>query len=71
MEQQSKGLLKGVDHRQHKESNNQAENSHRPTRAREKRMGRFKSPGEAQRFLSAFERIRDYFHPHQHLQSAS
>ena len=29
-------------------------------------MGRFKSPGHAQRFLSAFEPIREYFHPYQH-----
>ena len=66
-----KELLKGVDHRQHKGLNNRAENSHRPTRVRERRMGKFKSPGGAQRFLSAFERIRGYFHPHQHLQSAT
>jgi putative transposase len=30
-----------------------AENSHQPTRQRERRMQRFKSPGHAQRFLSA------------------
>ncbi len=33
-------------------------------------MGRFKSPGHAQRFLSAFEPIRGHFHPFQHQQSA-
>jgi putative transposase len=59
-----KKILKGVDHRQHKGLNNRAENSHRPTRVRERRMGRFKSPGQAQRFLSAFEPIRGHFHPH-------
>jgi DDE domain len=32
--------------------NNRAENSHRPTRRRERKMQRFKSPGSAQRFLS-------------------
>ena len=37
----------------------------------ERRMGRFKSPGQAQRFLSAFEPIRGYFNPHQHKQSAT
>lgn len=61
-----KKILKGVDHRQHKGLNNRAENSHRPTRVRERRMGRFKSPGHAQRFLSAFEPIRGHFHPLQH-----
>jgi putative transposase len=32
--------------------NNRAENSHQPTRRRERMMQRFKSPGSAQRFLS-------------------
>ena len=66
-----KKILKGVEHRQHKGLNNRAENSHRPTRVRERRMGRFKSPGQAQRFLSAFEPIRGHFHPHQHKLSAT
>ncbi|MEO0377220.1 MAG: IS6 family transposase [Cyanobacteria bacterium P01_A01_bin.17] len=61
-----KKILKGVDHRQHKGLNNRAENSHRPTRVRERRVGRFKSPGHAQRFLSALEPIRGHFHPFQH-----
>ena len=29
-------------------------------------MRRFKSPGQAQRFLSIFGPIRDHFHPKQH-----
>jgi putative transposase len=66
-----KKILKGVEHRQHKGLNNRAENSHRPTRVRERRMGRFKSPGHAQRFLSAFEPIRGHFHPHQHKLTAT
>jgi transposase-like protein len=32
--------------------NNRAENSHQPTRRRERKMQRFKSPGSAQRFQS-------------------
>jgi putative transposase len=66
-----KEILKGVEHRQHKGLNNRAENSHQPTRVREKRMRKFKSPGQAQRFLSAFELIRGHFHPKQHLLTAS
>jgi transposase-like protein len=31
--------------------NNSAENSHQPTRRRERKMQRFKSPGSAQKFL--------------------
>ncbi len=36
-------ILPGVEHRQHKRLNNRAENSHQPTRLREKKMRRFKS----------------------------
>ncbi len=61
-----KQVLKRIEHRQHKGLNNLCENSHQPTRTRERRMRRFKSPGQAQRFLSAFEPIRDHFHPKQH-----
>ena len=61
-----KQMLKSVEHRQHKGLNNRAENSHQPTRVRERRMRRFKALGQAQRFLSAFVPIRDHFHPKQH-----
>jgi putative transposase len=60
-------MLPHVEHRQHKGLNNRAENSHQATRTRERRMQRFKSPGQAQRFLSSFELIRQHFHPKQHL----
>jgi putative transposase len=40
-------ILPSVEHRQHRYLNNRAENSHQPTRQRERRMGRFKSPGHA------------------------
>ncbi|OWY64082.1 IS6 family transposase [cyanobacterium TDX16] len=62
----NKPVMKRVEHRQHKELNNRAENSHQPTRVRERRMRKFKSPGQAQRFLSALGPIRDHFHPKQH-----
>lgn len=45
-------LLPNVEHRQHRYLNNRAENSHQPTRQRERRMQRFKSAGHAQRFLA-------------------
>jgi DDE domain len=47
-------LLPSVEHYQQKYQNNRAENSHQPTRFRERVMRRFKSAGHAQRFLSAF-----------------
>jgi len=59
-------LLPGVEHRQHKRLNNRAENSHQPTRQRERQMRRFKSPGHAQRFLSTFEPIRGHFRLRRH-----
>jgi putative transposase len=61
-----KEILPGVEHRRHKGLNNRAENSHQPTRQRERTMRRFKSPGHAQRFLSAFGSISDHFRPKQH-----
>ena len=59
-------LLPGVEHRQHRYLNNRAENSHQPTRQREWRMQRFKSPGHAQRFLSAYGPIAQHFRPRRH-----
>jgi ubiquinone/menaquinone biosynthesis C-methylase UbiE len=38
-------ILVGMEHRQHRYLNNRAENSHQPTRPRERRRQRFKSPG--------------------------
>jgi len=46
-------LLPDVEHRKSRHLNNRAENSHRPTRRRERQMQRFKSAPQAQRFLSA------------------
>jgi putative transposase len=64
-------ILPGVEHRQSRYLNNRCENSHRPTRQRERRMQRFKSPGHAQRFLSAYRPIFQHFRPRRHLMSAS
>src|SRR6478752_4566799 len=55
-------VMPGVEHRQHKGLNNRAENSHQPTRRRERQMKRFKSAGQAQRFLSAHDQINNLFH---------
>jgi putative transposase len=54
-------LMPGVEHRRHKGLNNRAENSHQPTRRRERQMKRFKSPRQAQRFLSAHDQINNLF----------
>src|SRR3954447_26543133 len=55
-------VMPGVEHRQHKGLNNRAENSHQPTRRRERQMKRFKSVRQAQRFLSAHDQINNLFH---------
>ena len=55
-------LMPGIEHRRHKGLNNRAENSHQPTRRRERQMKRFKSARQTQRFLSAHEQISNLFH---------
>jgi putative transposase len=55
-------VMPAIEHRQHKGLNNRAENSHQPTRRRERQMKRFKSAGHAQRFLSAHDQINNLFH---------
>jgi putative transposase len=57
-----KELIPGVEHRRHKGLNNRAEDSHQPTRRRERQMKRFKSAGQAQRFLSAHDQVNNLFH---------
>ncbi|MBK1662583.1 IS6 family transposase, partial [Paracraurococcus ruber] len=63
-------VLPDVRHRSSRYLNNRAENSHRPTRRRERQMQRFKSPEQAQRFLSAHAFIYGHFRPRRHLMTA-
>jgi putative transposase len=60
-------VMPSVEHLQQKYQNNRAENSHQPTRLRERVMRRFKSAGHAQRFLSVFGIITSHFRPGRHL----
>ncbi|MFF1442510.1 IS6 family transposase [Streptomyces sp. NPDC058295] len=60
-------VMPSVEHRQSKYLNNRAENSHQPTRQRERAMKGFCSVGGAQRFLSAFSGITSHFRPRRHL----
>jgi putative transposase len=62
--------MPSVEHRRSKYLN-RAENSHQPTRQRERAMKRFTSPRQAQRFLSAFSGISAHFRPRRHLLSAT
>jgi transposase-like protein len=56
-------------HDQGLRANNRAENSHQPTRRRERKMQRFKSPGSAQRFLSIHAVVQNTFNFQRHLTS--
>ncbi len=64
-------VMPSVEHLQQKYQNNRAENSHQPTRLREKVLRRFKSAGHAQRFLSAFGLNSSHFRVGQHFFSAN
>ena len=64
-------VLPEVRHRTSRYLNNRAENSHRPTRRRERQMQRFKSPEQAQRFLSSHGMIYGHFRPRRHLMTAA
>lgn len=58
-------------HHTSKYLNNRAENSHQPTRRRERAMKRFTPPGHAQRSLSAFSGVSPRFRPRRHRPAAA
>jgi len=63
-------ILPGVEHRQHKGVNTQAEHSPQPTRRREKNRRKCQSANHAHRFLSACGPLSHHFHPRRHPLSA-
>jgi putative transposase len=64
-------VLPRSEHRRHKRLNNRAENSHLPTRKRERVLQRFKSAEHAQRFLGPFSAVCNHFRPRRHRLTAS
>jgi putative transposase len=58
--------MPAVEHRRGGRLNNRAENSHQPTRERERRMRHFKSIRHAQRFLSVHRSIANHFRLRRH-----
>jgi putative transposase len=65
-------LALGIDHLHDRGrwKNNRAENSHQPTRRRERKMQRFKSAASAQKFLSTHAAAYNTFNVQRHLTSA-
>ncbi|GAA4257611.1 hypothetical protein GCM10022293_53030 [Azospirillum formosense] len=57
-----RAIMPGVEHRQHKGLNNRVENSHQPTRRRERQRKRFKDPAQVERFLAIHDPIANLFH---------
>ena len=60
-------ILCEVAHDTERYANNRAEASHQPTRQRERQMRRFKSPGQAQRFLCLQAVVQNLFRVGRHL----
>ena len=60
-------ILCDVAHNTERYANNRAEASHQPTRQRERQMRRFKSAGQAQRFLSLHGVVQNPFRVGRHL----
>ena len=56
-----KVMCPSTEHRSHKRLNNRAENSHQPTRRKEKCLIKFKSPCGIQQTLSLMAKVRNIF----------
>jgi len=64
-------VMLSVVHRQDRYANNRAEVSHQHTRQHERQMRRFKSPGQAQRFLTVHSQVHNLFRVGRHLLRAA
>ena len=62
-----KEVMSSVVHCQDRSANNRAEASHQHTRQQENTMRRFKSPGQAQRFLAVPSQVHNLFRVGRHL----
>ena len=63
-------IMPSVTHSTEQYENNRAEVSHEPTRQRERQMRRFKSAGQAQRFLTVHGVVGNLFRLGRHLTRA-
>jgi putative transposase len=64
-------MMPSVVHSTQQYENNRAELSHQPTRQRERQMRRFKTAGQAQRFVSVHGLVRNLFRVGRHLLRAA
>ncbi len=64
-------VMPSVPHSTEQSENNHAEVSHEPTRQRERQMRRFKSAGQAQRFLTVYGTVGNLFRLGRHLMRAN
>ncbi len=62
-----KEVMPSAIHCQDQYANNRVEASHRYTRQQERKMRRFKSPGQAQRFLAVHSQVHNLFNVGRHL----
>jgi hypothetical protein len=62
----ARDVISDVAHHRARRLNNRVENSHQPTRERERAMRRFKSMRHAQRFLAEHAWISNHFRPGRH-----
>jgi len=66
-----KAIMSTSMHCHERYANNRAEVSHEHTRAQERQMRRFKSPGKAQRFLAVHSQVHNLFRVGRHLLRAA
>ena len=66
-----KAIMPTSMHRHDRYANNCAEVSHQHTRAQEQQMRRFKSPGQAHRFLAVHSQVHNLFRVGRHLLQAT
>jgi len=66
-----KELIPGVEHSTQHYENNRCELSHQPSRQQERQMRKFKSQGQAQRFLSCHGVVNNLFRLSRHSMKAS
>jgi len=66
-----RAVLPSVEHRRHNGVHNRAANAQQPTRERERRTRRCKSPGHAQRFLAASGPLASHCRPGRHRLTAA